>query len=190
MLILASRSPARLELLKKAGYTPDNTVSADIDEIPRKGELPRNLVHRLSYEKATQVLEKYPKSYVVAADTVIALGRRIIGKASNSEEAEKTLKLLSGRKHKVYTGVTIVSPKSVIKTKVIVTSVKFKSLENKEIEEYLNSNEWQEKSGCYAIQGIASKFIISINGSFSSVVGLPVYETIMMLKAMGYENST
>ncbi len=186
-LLLASASPARLILLERVGIKPDKVDSADIDETPLKGELPHIMVKRLAMEKAIKMAAKYPEYYVIAADTTAARGRRILGKAETEKEARKIIKLISGCRHMVYTGVSIISPEGKQKTKMVETVVKFKHLTDKEISEYLATNEWKGKAGCFALQGYASRYIEWINGSFSSVVGLPMYETVNILKSLGYQ---
>ncbi len=184
-LILASASPRRLELLNQVGITPDQIVPADIDETPVKGEKPMALAGRLARMKAEKISESFGNDFVLASDTIVACGRRILGKAATTQEAEKFLTLLSGRRHSVYTGVLLISPNGV-SHKTIKTVVKFKHLDKSEIDSYLSHDEWKGKAGAYAIQGIAAQFIISINGSYSNVVGLPLNETVNMLKGQGY----
>lgn len=186
LLILASASPRRLELLKQVGVTPDQIVPADIDETPHKGEKPRMLANRLAFEKATKIAKENTQHFILASDTVVACGNRFLGKAEDKSEAEKFLRTLSGRRHSVYTGVCLIAPNGRTITKTICTVVKFKNLEQSDIDFYLNSDEWQGKAGGYAIQGLAARFIRGINGSYSNVVGLPLFETINMLKGSGY----
>lgn len=184
-LILASASPRRFELLKQIGIAPDEISPADIDETPLKHEKPRELAGRLAREKATHIAKNHANAFILASDTVVACGRRLLGKAADKKEAAKFLKLLSGRRHDVFTGVSIVSPNGT-SNRVVKTVVRFKNLGDEEINEYLSHDEWKGKAGAYAIQGIAAKFIISINGSYSNVVGLPLFEVANMLKGRGF----
>jgi septum formation protein len=184
-LILASASPRRLDLLAQVLITPDQIIPADIDETPHKDEKPRELASRLALQKARFVAQDHPTSFVLASDTVVAGGNRILGKAEDVIEARAFLKLLSGRRHDVYTGVTLITPNG-INQKTVKTVVKFKTLNSSDIEFYLNHDEWKGKAGAYAIQGIAAQFIRGINGSYSNVVGLPLFEVINMLKGRGY----
>ena len=183
-LILASASPRRRELLASIGVIPAEIRPADIDETPRANELPRPYAGRLAVEKAS-ALSVDGADLVLAADTVVAVGRRILGKPQDSDEARKFLGLLSGRRHRVITGVALrVGDKT--SAKQIETAVKFKRLSDVEVAQYLDSEEWQGKAGGYGIQGIAAAFIPSINGSYSNVVGLPLAETANMLRGAGY----
>lgn len=184
-LILASASPRRLELLNQIGITPDDILPADIDETPLRNENPRALADRLAREKAVYIAHNQADAFILASDTVVACGKRLLGKAENKEEAFNFLKLLSGRRHDVYTGVSLVSPAG-ISSRTVKTVVRFKNLSKQEIDQYLSHDEWKGKAGAYAIQGIAAKFIISINGSYSNVVGLPLFEVANMLKGRGF----
>ncbi|MDG1995969.1 MAG: Maf family protein [Emcibacteraceae bacterium] len=184
-LILASASPRRLDLLAQVLVTPDQIIPADIDETPHKDEKPRELAGRLALGKARFVAQNHPTSFVLASDTVVACGNRILGKAEDVAEARAFLQLLSGRRHDVYTGVTLITPNG-INEKTVKTVVKFKNLDTSDIEFYLNHDEWKGKAGAYAIQGIAAQFIRGINGSYSNVVGLPLFEVVNMLKGRGY----
>lgn len=181
-LTLASGSPRRRELLAQIGVVPDAIIPADIDETPQRGELPRPYAARLSVEKAQAV---QADGLVLAADTVVAVGRRILGKPDNATEAVQFLHLLSGRRHRVITGVALCLNGKVWQRQV-ETTVKFKRLSDTEISAYLRSGEWRGKAGGYAIQGIGSAFIPVINGSYSNVVGLPLTETANMLVTAGY----
>jgi septum formation protein len=185
MLILASASPARLELLKNVGYTPDLIVPADIDETPLRNENPREYVKRIALNKAKKIKESYATDTIIAADTIAVRGARIIGKAADGTEAAKIIGLLSGSRHKVITGLVIISSSGQISQKSISTSISFKKLSVQEIEEYIATNAWVGKSGCFGLQGAASAFIKSINGSYSNVIGLPLYETCNILKTLG-----
>jgi len=185
-IVLASASPRRIDLLRQIGIVPDRVIPANIDETPLNGELPRKLVERLSVEKAITVFKENSDVFVLAADTVVACGRRILPKAGTLEQARIFLKLLSGRRHKVIGGLAIVSPEGKLYKRVVETHVTFKHLSLEELELYLGSGEWEDKAGAYAIQGLASKFIRSINGSYSNVVGLPLYETAQLLEGLGF----
>jgi septum formation protein len=191
-LVLASASPRRLELLQQIGLEPDALLPADVDETPQKGELPRMLAARLAEEKA-QAAEKIARkrselagAYLVAADTVVSVGRRILPKCEIVTEAAQCLQLLSGRAHRVYTGLCIVTPKGALRRRLVETRVRFKRLSGEEIEVYLASGEWRGKAGGYAIQGLAGSFVQRLIGSYSSVVGLPLYECISLLAGEGY----
>jgi septum formation protein len=184
ILILASASPRRLQLLKQVGIIPDNVVAADIDETPLKTELPQHYALRMAQEKARAVAAKYPDAVVLAADTVVAAGRRILPKAEDEKTTRKCLELLSGRRHRVYTAVCVMHGEK-IQQAVEVTHVRFARLSKQIIETYLASGEWQGKAGGYAIQGLAETFIPWINGSYSNVVGLPLEKTCAMLVRFG-----
>lgn len=189
VFILASASKGRLSLLESIGLVPDSIIPADIDETPHKNELPADFVLRLAKEKAAVVAAKNPDAYVVAADTIAAAGRRIIGKAADENEARKTLKMLSGRRHKVFTGVCVVAPQGKQSAKRVMTVVEFKRLSKQELEGYIASKQWEGKSGCYGIQSRAGGFVASINGSFSNVVGLPLVEVTQMLSGLGFKHA-
>ena len=192
-LILASGSPRRLDLLKQIGIEPDRLMPMDLDETPKRAEHPRSLARRLSGEKAAaarEVLRNEPAwagSFVLAADTVVAVGRRILGKAEFAEEARAALHLLSGRSHWVYTGVCVVTPSGQYRQKVVETKVRFKRLSRQEIDTYVASNQWHGKAGAYGIQGIASVFVQKMSGSYTNVVGLPLFETAQMLGGEGFD---
>jgi septum formation protein len=183
-LILASASPRRLELLARLGVTPDAVTPADIDETPRKGELPVPYAERMAAEKAAAVAEA--GSIVIAADTVVAAGRRILPKTDSEEEARATLKLLSGRRHRVLSAVTVVAPDGKARHRLSASIVAFKRLSDEELDAYLASGEWRGKAGAYAIQGRAEALIRMLSGSHSGVMGLPLYETRALLRAAGY----
>jgi septum formation protein len=191
-LVLASGSPRRLALLNQAGIEPDSLEPAEIDETPERGELPRTLAVRLAREKAARVQERVrlqdeiKDSYILAADTVVALGRRILPKPELLEEAASCLRLLSGRTHRVYTGLCLVTPKDSVKTRLVETRVRFKRLSDQEVENYLASGEWRNKAGGYAIQGLAGTFIAKLVGSYTNVVGLPLYESTTLLAGEGF----
>lgn len=178
-LVLASASPRRLALLAQIGITPDEVIAADIDETPLKGETPRLLALRLARAKAGAV--RADNAVVLAADTVVAVGRRILPKADTEAEARACLALLSGRGHRVYTGVAVKAA-SDVRARLVETRVTFKRLSPQEIDAYIISREWQGKAGGYAVQGLASRYITSIIGSYSSIVGLPLYETTCLLE--------
>ncbi len=187
-LILASGSPRRLALLEQAGLVPARLCPAEIDETPKKGELPRALANRLARIKAETVYRNVKRdttigdAYILAADTVVSVGRRILGKAELLDEAASSLTLLSGRSHRVYTAVVLVTPDAKFRTRIVETRVRFKRLSREEVDSYLASGEWRGKAGGYAIQGIAGAFVIKLIGSYTNVVGLPLYETLRMLE--------
>ncbi|MPZ59432.1 MAG: Maf-like protein [Rhizobiales bacterium] len=191
-LVLASGSPRRLSLVNQAGMEPDALRPANVDEMPHKGELPRALATRLARAKAESALdairidEELRGSFVLAADTVVAVGRRILPKAELLDEAAQCLRLLSGRNHHVYTGVCLVTPRESFRQRLVDTRVRFKRLSDEDIEAYLASGEWRGKAGGYAAQGIAGTFIVKIVGSYTSIVGLPLYETTNLLAGEGY----
>lgn len=186
MFVLASASPRRAVLLGQIGITPDKILSADIDETPLKGELPRALAVRLAGEKAQAVAMKEPGHLILAADTVVACGRRILPKAETREEAEDCLTQLSGRRHHVYGGLCLITPEGRKMERLADTLVQFKRLSPQEIARYLKSGEWEGKAGGYAIQGRAAAFVKAIQGSYSNVVGLSLYDTMRMLEGAGY----
>ncbi|HEY0440827.1 MAG TPA: Maf-like protein [Xanthobacteraceae bacterium] len=191
-LVLASGSPRRLGLLNQIGIEPDSLIPAEVDEIPKRGELPRVLATRLAREKAEATLntiradDDLRGAFVVAADTVVAVGRRVLPKAELLDEAAQCLRLLSGRSHRVYTGVCIVTPKESFRTRLVETRVRFKRLSKDDLEAYLASGEWRGKAGGYAVQGLAGAFVIKLIGSYTNVVGLPLYETAALLGGEGY----
>jgi septum formation protein len=191
-LVLASGSPRRLALLNQAGIEPDTLMPAEIDEVPTKGELPRALANRLARAKAEAALDAVRRSdelrgaYIVSADTVVALGRRILPKPEMLDEAAQCLRLLSGRSHRVYTGVCLVTPKESFRQRLVETRVRFKRLSSEDLDAYLASGEWRGKAGGYAVQGLAGTFVVKIIGSYSNVVGLPLYETLSLLGGEGY----
>jgi septum formation protein len=191
-LVLASGSPRRLGLLNQAGIEPDELRPSDIDELPIKGELPRACATRLARAKAEAALEGVRRSeelrgsFIVAADTVVAVGRRILPKAELLDEAAQCLRLLSGRNHRVYSGVCVVTPKEAFRQRLIESRVRFKRLTQEDLEAYLASGEWRGKAGGYAVQGLAGAFVVKIVGSYTNVVGLPLYETLALLAGEGY----
>lgn len=192
-LILASGSPRRLDLLAQAKVTPDRLMPMDIDETPGKAEHPRSLARRLSAEKAEAARAAvkgdplWSGSYILSADTVVAVGRRILPKAEYLDEADAAINLLSGRSHWVFTGVAVISPSGLLRQAVVETKVRFKRLSAREIGAYLDSGEWRGKAGAYAIQGIAGTFVQKLSGSYTAVVGLPLYETLRILEGEGYD---
>jgi len=191
-LVLASGSPRRLSLINQAGIDPDSLEPAEIDETPERGELPRTLAVRLAREKALKALERVRAredlkgAFILAADTVVAVGRRILPKPELLEEAASCLRLLSGRTHRVYSGICLITPNDSVRTRLVETRVRFKRLSDQDIESYLASGEWRNKAGGYAIQGLAGSFVVKLTGSYSNVVGLPLYEAVALLAGEGY----
>lgn len=191
-LVLASASPRRLALLQQAGLEPDALLPADVDEEPLKSESPRDLAKRLASmkadvaRKAARNREELRDSFIVSADTVVAVGRRILPKAEVVDEAAACLRLLSGRAHRVYTGVCVITPKDAVRIRLVETRLRFKRLSDDEVESYLASGEWRGKAGGYAIQGLAGTFVVKLVGSYTNVVGLPLYETVSLLGGEGY----
>lgn len=188
-LILASASPRRLELLKQIGIVPDKIVPADIDETPRKAELPSIYAKRISAAKAVKIAQDHRDAFILAADTVVACGLRILPKTETADEAKKCLELLSGRRHRVLTSVSIINPQGKAKHKLVISAVKFLRLSAADIDSYIQSNEWKGKAGGYAIQGLAATLVSYVGGSYSGIVGLPLCETHVLLKGLGYERS-
>ena len=183
-LILASASPRRLDLLARIGVVPDRVVPADIDEAPRKAELPRQLAARLALGKAEAVAS--PDGLVLAADTVVGVGRRILGKPADAAEARRFLELMSGRRHQVHTGVVLRQPDGRMGKRIVTSIVAFQRLTTQQVDAYLDSGEWQGKAGGYAIQGRAEMFVRFLSGSHSNVVGLPLFETAQLLRGCGW----
>jgi septum formation protein len=192
-LVLASASPRRIELLQQAGIEPDRLLPAELDETPLRAEHPRSLAKRLSRSKAETALEMLKKegaptdAFILAADTVVSVGRRILPKAEVSDEAAYCLRLLSGRSHRVYTGVCMINPAGKVRQRLVETRVRFKRLSAEELDAYLASGEWRGKAGGYAVQGLAGSFVVKIVGSYTNIVGLPLQETIGLLAADGYK---
>lgn len=184
--VLASASPRRRELLAQIGIAPDLIDAADLDETPHRGEQPRQLAARLALAKAQAVKARYPRSLVLAADTVVACGRRLLPKAETEPQARRCLELLSGRQHQVLTGIALIDANGVTRHRVSLTRVAFRRLHADEVAHYLARGEWRGKAGGYAIQGYAECFVRSLNGSYSNVVGLPLLETVMLLRAANY----
>jgi septum formation protein len=191
-LVLASASPRRLMLLTQAGIRPDALRPSSVDETPKKGEMPRSLALRLARAKAEAARDlitndaEFADAYVLAADTVVALGRRVLVKPKSIDEAHRTLELLSGRSHRVLTGLCLITPHDRVRLKVVDTRVRFKRLSNEELQSYLASREWRGKAGGYAIQGLAGCLVQKISGSYTNVVGLPLTEVVAMLTGEGF----
>lgn len=201
-LILASGSPRRVQMLGQIGIVPDLIRPVDLDETPTKREIPRKLAERLARQKAEKCVEMLGNddsinlsdnktSYnILASDTVVGVGRRILGKAENTEHARDQLLMLSGRAHRVYTSVAIIDGISQkLRQKTVETRVRFKRLSKQEIDNYLASGDWRDKAGSYAIQGFAGSFVVNMIGQYSNVVGLPLFETTSLLRSVGIEPS-
>lgn len=185
-LILASASPRRLDLLARIGVTPDAVDAPAIDETPGKTELPAVYVQRIAAAKATAVAARHPGALVLAADTVVAVGRRILPKADTDADARRCLKLMSGRRHRVLTAVTLVAPDGRQRHRMSTSMVTFKRLHPEEVDAYIASGEWAGKAGGYAIQGRAEALVRAMSGSWSGIVGLPLFETRALLIGAGY----
>lgn len=191
-LVLASGSPRRLQLLAQIGIEPDRLLPTSIDETPKKSELPRNLAKRLARQKAAAAIEAMKReddgspSIILTADTVVGLGRRCMPKAQLIEEAAGCLRQLSGRSHRVYTSLCLVTTTRQIRQRLVETRVRFKRLSREDVDSYLASGEWRGKAGGYAVQGYAGAFVVKLNGSYSNIVGLPLYETMNLLIGAGY----
>jgi septum formation protein len=191
-LVLASASPRRLQLLEQVGITPDALRPATIDESVAKGEVPRHIVRRLARAKAEaakkliRAEKDYAKAFVLAADTVVAVGRRVLGKAELEHEAGDALRMLRGRAHRVHTAICLLTPDDRWRERVVETRVRFRNLSNEEIGNYLASGEWKGKAGGYAIQGIAGSFVVKMVGSYTNVVGLPLTEVVSLLQGEGF----
>ncbi|MFG1297865.1 MULTISPECIES: Maf-like protein [Xanthobacter] len=189
-LVLASGSPRRLALLNQVGIEPDLLMPAELDETPERGELPRRLAQRLAAEKgklvAGRAREAGMEAIILSADTVVAVGRRILPKPELRDEAEECLRLLSGRSHRVFTGVCLVDPRGRDRIRLVETRVRFKRLSRDEMTDYLDCGEWRGKAGGYAIQGIAGSFVVKLVGSYTNVVGLPLIEAVGLLAGEGY----
>jgi len=187
-LILASSSPRRKDLLLQVGIIPDKIISADIDETPLKKELPRDYALRLAQEKALKIHSENKESFIIAADTVVFCGRTILPKAESADDVRKCLGILSGRAHMVVTAVCVINPEGKKSLKSASARVISKRLLPLEIEMYVKSGDGVGKAGGYAIQGFAGSFVKTINGSYSAIVGLPLYETVNMLRGLGYKH--
>lgn len=188
-LVLASASPRRLDLLAQCGITPARVLPADVDETPLPREKPLDYARRISRAKAEKIATDCPADYVLAADTVVICGQRILGKAENAAQAREFLQLMSGRRHRVTTSVSLIPPassKKKAKHFTVTSVVKFKRLTSDEIETYLAGKDWVGKAGAYGIQGPAGAFISFMSGSYTTIVGLPLYETVKALKDSGY----
>ncbi|MEP1230551.1 MAG: nucleoside triphosphate pyrophosphatase [Litorimonas sp.] len=183
--ILASASPRRRDLLAQIGLTPAQIIPADISEDPIDGELPGPHALRLACEKALKISALHQGSIILASDTVVGVGRRILPKTEDRQSAEQCLRLLSGRAHRVFTGVSVIDADGILRKRLSETRLKMKSLNETEIMQYLDSQEWNGKAGGYGIQGRAGAFIHHISGSYTGVVGLPLYETRHLLMAAG-----
>lgn len=186
-IVLASASSRRMELLQQINVTPSQIVPANIDETPKKQEKPNNLSLRLAEEKAKAVFDQYPDQYILAADTVVACGQQILEKPENAEQAHQYLKKLSGRRHHVHGGIAMITPQGQCFSRHCNTLVQFKPLSPLEIENYIQSGEWEGKAGGYAIQGYAGSFVKYMAGSYSNVVGLSLYDTIKLMRQSGFE---
>lgn len=186
--VLGSASPRRAELVRQIGLAPDHTDPADIDESPRRGERPRAYALRMAGEKVRSVAARRPGCWVLAADTVVACGHRILPKAESAADARRCLALLSGRRHRVIGGLALVAPDGRLRTRAVETRVAFKRLDGREVEAYLASGEWHGKAGGYAIQGFAAAYVTLVNGSYSNVVGLALAETYSLLAGAGFRH--
>ncbi|HEX8232733.1 MAG TPA: Maf family nucleotide pyrophosphatase [Caulobacteraceae bacterium] len=185
-LILASASPRRLELLRQAGIEPDAVEPGEIDETASKDETPRRLALRLAEAKAAAGASRSPGAYVIGSDTVVAVGRRVLGKAAGEAEARRYLELLSGRAHRVFTAICVVAPDGRSASRVGEARLQMKRLTVDEIGRYVESGEWRGKAGGYGVQGRAGAFVTALSGSYTAVVGLPLYETLCLLEGLGW----
>ncbi len=185
-LVLASASPRRLELLRQVGIEPDLVDPADIDETPLRDETPRRLVARLAIGKAQAGAARHPEAWVLAADTIVAVGRRILGKPENEADARRMLTLLSGRPHKVLTGVAVIAPEGRTASRVVESRITFKRITDRELDAFIAGGDWTDASGGYKIHKLAGAFVTDISGSYTSVVGLPLYETLNLLGGLGW----
>jgi septum formation protein len=185
-LVLASASPRRLDLLRQIGIEPDAVAPPDIDETPLPRELPARHVERLAEAKACAVAPRHPAAFILAADTVVACGRRILPKAEDEATARRCLELLSGRRHRVYGGVALIAPDGRVAIRCVESRIAMKRLADPDIAGYLKSGEWRGKAGGYAIQGRAAGFVAWLSGSYSNVVGLPLFEVAQLLASRGF----
>jgi septum formation protein len=185
-LVLASASPRRLALLRQVGLEPDHVEPAALDETPHPKETPRELAKRLAAAKAQGVARIHPEAFVLAADTVVSLGRRVLPKVETDDEGRACLALLSGRAHRVLTAVCVAAPGGRQAARLVESRVRFKRLTDADLASYLASGEGRGKAGGYAIQGRAGAFVTELQGSYSGVVGLPLYETLNLLQGLGY----
>jgi nucleoside triphosphate pyrophosphatase len=185
-LVLASASPRRLALLAQVALTPDGVDAADLDETPLKGEWPAPYALRMAAAKVQAVAARHAGAFVLGADTVVACGRRILPKPATAAAARACLELLSGRRHRVHGAIALMTPAGRLATRRVESAVTFKRLGRDEIEAYIEAGEWRGKAGGYAIQGLAARFVRYLGGSYSNVVGLPLYETVTLLAGQGY----
>jgi septum formation protein len=188
-LVLASASPRRRELLAQIGVVPDAFDPADLDETPLPGELPTEHAVRLARAKAAAVASRHPGAFILAADTVVACGRRILPKPEDAATARRCLELLSGRRHRVIGGVAALTPRGKLGTRLVISNVTFKRLTAEEIADYAASGEGLGKAGGYAIQGLAARYIRAVGGSYSNIFGLPLFETVSLLAGLGFERA-
>ncbi len=188
-LVLASASPRRLELLRQIGAEPDQVDPADIDETPGRDETPRRLALRLALGKASVVAARHPDAFVLGSDTLVAVGLRILNKPADEAEARRMLALLSGRTHKVLTGVAVIAPGGRTASRLVETKVRFKRLSAEETDDFVAAGDWRDAAGGYKIHQRAGGFVIDLSGSYSAVVGLPLYETRMLLEGLGWRPS-
>ena len=185
-LVLASASPRRLELLRQVGIEPDCIDPADIDETPGRDETPRRLALRLAQEKTAVVAARHPDGFILGADTLVAVGSRILNKPETEAEARAMLALLSGRAHKVFTGLAVRAPGGRVAERVVETRVRFKRLSDQEADAFIAAGDWRDAAGGYKIHQRAGAFVTDISGSYSSVVGLPLNETVSLLTGLGW----
>ena len=185
-LVLASASPRRLQLLSRLGIVPDHVRATDIDETPREAEPPRLLAMRLARSKAAVAMEQAPGALVLAADTVVGVGRRILGKPTDEAEARRFLEMLSGRRHRVVTAVRLLAPGGVQRERVVTSVLAFQRLTAAQVSDYVGTEEWRDCAGGYSIQGRAEAFVRFLSGSHSNVVGLPMFETVQLLRGLGW----
>ena len=185
-LVLGSASPRRLQLLAQVGVTPDLVDPADIDETVLKDETPRMLVKRLAVGKASAVAARHPDDFVLGADTIVAVGTRVLGKPVDETDARRMLKLLSGRNHKVLTGVAVIAPGGKTASRIVESRITFKRLTQDETDAFIASRDWDDAAGGYKIHQRAGAFVTNLQGSFPGVVGLPLYETLALLTGLGW----
>lgn len=185
-LVLGSASPRRLQLLAQVGVTPDLVDPADIDETVLKDETPRMLVKRLAVGKASAVAARHPDAFVLGADTIVAVGTRVLGKPVDEADARRMLKLLSGRNHKVLTGVAVIAPGGKTASRIVESRITFKRLTQDETDAFIASRDWDDAAGGYKIHQRAGAFVTNLQGSFTGVVGLPLYETLALLTGLGW----
>ncbi len=186
-LILASSSPRRVELLAQIGIVPDAIIPADIDETPAKGEHPRALAQRLAIQKAEKISPLHTDAFVLGADTTVACGQRLMDKPKDADDARRILNILSGRRHRVFGGICLITPSGKKLARLCETIVSSRRLSKAEIDDYIQSGDWEGKAGSYAIQGVASTFIKFISGSYSNIIGLSLYDVARMLDSAGYK---